>query len=216
MRPISLLFFLSYLLVSCTSKESAPDAASTTSSTDTRKLDSFRIQTAESLIYWMGSSPSGSHNGTISPAQGMLYAANRQLKAGRLDIDMHSIRNLDLDDEADRNDLENELKGGDFFAADSFPTAYYKITGVHWVNDSTYNAMIDGFLTIRDVMTPLKVKAHVVATDAMIEVVVPEFTIDRSAYNILHRSKKIIPELKNQWIDDEIRLSLRLVATKSN
>ncbi|HEX5625136.1 MAG TPA: hypothetical protein VFX48_03890, partial [Saprospiraceae bacterium] len=61
MRPIFPILFLIFILGSCKTRESAADASSSASQTDTRPLDSFRIQTAESLIYWMGSSPSGSH-----------------------------------------------------------------------------------------------------------------------------------------------------------
>lgn len=176
--------------------------------------DSFQIDTAQSIIYWLGKSPTGSHNGRLNFKSGILYGGNLQIQSADLTVDMNSIRNLDIEEASDRNDLENHLKNEDFFNVSQYPEAQLKVENIVEIKDSINNAMITGTLTIKGVSNLLVVKGKIDYSSDGVLVTIPEFTIDRTNYNIMYSSKKILASLKDGFIYDEIALSVKIVAKK--
>ena len=104
--------------------------------------DSFTIELDQSLVYWSGSSPSGSHNGLIKIAGGELYFKGDQITGGEVRVDMRSIENLDIEEVTDRKDLEDHLRDADFFNVDTFPVARFIVLGSEARADSLNNVSI--------------------------------------------------------------------------
>lgn len=99
-----------FLLSACKQNTSVTNPQSNEQGTLHTSSDSFQIDTAQSIIYWMGKSPSGAHNGRLNFKSGILFGGNLQIQSADLLIDMNTIRNLDIEDASDRNKLDEHLK----------------------------------------------------------------------------------------------------------
>ncbi len=219
MTRFSIFFFTLTLLtiVSCThSKENNSSEKSTAVDFPSNSAEEiFSVDSMQSLIYWFGSSPAGSHNGLIKISKGTLQFTNKNLVSGEIHADMRTIKNLDIQDAADRKDLEDHLVGEDFFNAAAFPYSVFKITHVENVSDSLFNVFVTGELTVRNATHPLKIKGTLTRSNDRVMISVPEFKIDRTEYGIMYQSKKILASLKDGFINDEIALSIKMTALKT-
>lgn len=203
-----------FLLSACKQNAGGPITQSQESGTLQTSTDSFQIDTAQSIIYWMGKSPSGAHNGRLNFKSGILFGGNLQIQSAELLIDMNTIRNLDIEDASDRNKLDEHLKNEDFFNVAQFPEAKLKVDKINEIKDSVNNAMISGILTIKGVSNEIVVKGKIDYSNEGVLITIPEFLIDRTNYNIMYSSKKILASLKDGFIYDEIALSVKIVAKK--
>lgn len=172
--------------------------------------DSFQVDPEQSLVYWSGASPSGPHNGLVKMAGGELYFQGDMLVSGEIRVDMRTIENLDIQEEVDRKDLESHLKDADFFNVDTFPMATFRITSAETSGDTLNNLKVNGSLIIKGISQNISVNGNIQKTEQRVFVSIPEFTIDRTQYNIMYQSKKILPSIKDGFIDDEISLSIKL------
>ena len=93
---------------------------------------------------------------------------------------MTTIANLDISDPDEKKDFEENMKSGNFFQVDSFPTAEFRIVAVTASKDSLTNAIVDGELTIKSITKPLQIKAHVNIAENIMLIIIPEFIIDRT------------------------------------
>ncbi|MTI19458.1 YceI family protein, partial [Fulvivirga sp. RKSG066] len=91
----------------------------------------YSISKEDSKISWIGSKPTGKHNGSIPIAQGQISTKDGEIVGGTITLDIANIKNEDLADKPDmQSDLVKHLKSADFFHADSFPTGEFVITSV--------------------------------------------------------------------------------------
>jgi len=178
--------------------------------------DSFTIELDQSLVYWSGSSPSGSHNGLIKMAGGELYFKGDQITGGEVRVDMRSIENLDIQEETDRKDLEDHLRDADFFNVDTFPVARFIVLRSEARADSMNNVSLQGELEIKGIRKPLVVEGNLQKSELRTFVSIPEFTIDRTDFNIMYQSKKILPSIKDGFIHDDITISIKLTGMQNN
>lgn len=175
----------------------------------------YEVNTDQSIIYWIGSSALKSHNGSLKFKDGrMEIDVQGNLKGGSFHMDMSSIVNLDITEPKDKKDLEDHLKSADFLAIDTFPEADFIITKVNYNTDSVSNSLIEGDLTIRGITKGIQVKANVIPTGNSAMITIPEFGIDRTLWNINFHSSKIMDLVKDKLINDEIKLSMKIIAIK--
>ena len=78
-------------------------------------INSYKANIAESTVTWKGNKPTGSHNGVVSIANGLLDIENGTLKSGEFVIDMKSISCSDLEAGKGKEKLEGHLKARRFF-----------------------------------------------------------------------------------------------------
>lgn len=177
----------------------------------------FTVDTALSQINWKGAKPLGTHNGTIAIAKGVLYASGDAIQSGEFVIDMNTITSLDLEGDMKTN-LENHLKGtvegkeGDFFNVNQYPTSKFELTGVNTVDGKM---MVSGNLTIKDKTQNISFPASVSTDGNMIKLSSETFTIDRTQWGVNYGSKTIFDNLGDKFINDEIELTVSLVANKA-
>ena len=69
------------------------------------KIDSYHIDTKQSLIYWQGATLGKTHNGSIFFNKGFFGIQNDSVIFANLEIDMHSIQNFDVTDEEKNAEL---------------------------------------------------------------------------------------------------------------
>ena len=175
----------------------------------------YEVNPDQSIIYWIGKTAMTSHNGSIKIKTGHLEIDTYgQIKSGTFNIDMQSINNLDIADVKDKKDLTDHLKAADFFAVDSFPEADFIITKVQHISDSVGNHLITGDLTIRGKVNEINIKANVISSGNTVMVTVPEFTIDRTLWNINYNSSKILDLIKDKLINDEVSISMKILAAR--
>lgn len=179
----------------------------------------FEIDTTQSEIKWKGAKPTGEHIGTISIQSGTLAATDSNFVSGTVIIDMNSIAVLDEDiSEEDRTILENHLKGTvegketDFFNVEKYPTATFEITGMTEKDGQKY---LQGNLTIKEDTKNIEFPVSTEIGEEEISIESETFTIDRTDWKVNYGSKSVFDNLGNKFINDDMELTIRVVATKA-
>jgi polyisoprenoid-binding protein YceI len=179
---------------------------------------SYTVDASASKVMWLGSKPAGTHNGTVNVSSGTVTTKDGNVSGGSFTIDMNTITCLDLEG-GSKEGLEAHLKGSetgkedDFFNVAKYPTAKFDITKVTKLeNNPDASHMIFGNLTMKDVTKNVGFRAKVTNAGGTINVVTPEFTINRTDWGIKYGSKSFFDNLKDKFIDDEMKLSVNLVA----
>ncbi|HEY4325867.1 MAG TPA: YceI family protein, partial [Mucilaginibacter sp.] len=114
-----------------------------------------------SSIGWRAEKTTGKHNGTIKIRSGSLTFYCQQLAKGSIIIDMNSIVVSDLD-MPDKQKLENNLKGDNFFDAGNYPTAKLDISSVDHRSEVAYHFVtVTGNLTLHGITKKVVFTANV-------------------------------------------------------
>lgn len=186
--------------------------AKTENTTETRGIFTdgiYVIDTTETSLAWTGRKITEAHNGFISIAKGEFKIEKGNIASGFYSVDMNSISCLDLTNPKSNSKLINHLKGDDFFSADKFPNADFKITSVTPVEGNNYN--ITGVLTIKGISNEISIPAVITPEGNKIKATAG-FSIDRTKWDVKYQSKTIFPELADKFIYDDIEFKLELVA----
>ena len=217
---LSILFF-GLLLSSCKQKATTDPATEDTTTENVSNLGgTYAIDAQNSQIRWWGSKPTGVHNGTVPVSSGAITVADGNITGGTIEIDMNNITVLDLEGE-NKMKLEAHLKGkdpgkeNDFFNVDKYPKATYVVNSASRLeNDPDGTHMINGTLTIKDISKPVNFKANVTITNEKLTAETPEFSIDRTEYDIRFKSRKFFNNLQDDFVNDEFKLKISLNAVK--
>jgi polyisoprenoid-binding protein YceI len=185
----------------------------------------FSVDTTASKISWIGTKPTGKHNGTFSVATGTLSAENGALTGGSFEINIASLKVLDLTDAKKNADLAGHLKSKDFFEAEKFPTAKFEISAVApyqaaadssakeenslKIADPTH--LISGNLTLKGVTKNITFPAKV-TVDAAGVTAVANFNIDRTQWAIVYNAEGP-GSVKDKVIHNKVNLGIELKAT---
>jgi len=209
---IALLFVA--LLWSCGSKTADTDTVDETPKTTF--ADGTYTVASGSKLMWTGAKTLGSsHNGDISLTSGAFTLEGDKITGGSFVIDMASINNLDLAEDAEsKAKLEGHLKTADFFDTEQFPTATITITGSEPVEGNTHKVM--GDFTLKGKTNPITFNATVAPADKGAKIAA-DFTFDRTLWNVEFNSPKF-PAFANlaadNVISDDIAIKFDLTATK--
>lgn len=175
---------------------------------------SYTVDTEQSIIEWRGRNPNTTHFGTVKLAGGHLEIT-RGTMTGSLDIDMHSIENINLRGDSLQQVLLDHLKSDDFFLTALFPKARLVIESAQPVPEpfaSIPNYAIAGTLELRGMKEPQEFMATV-ATDAHNTLTIEShFDIDRTRWGILYGSARFFEHLGMHMVFDLISVQLRIVA----
>lgn len=177
----------------------------------------FRVDTTSSVIEWQGKKPTGTHTGTIQIAEGTFHANDSIIESGTFVIDMASIDVTDLEGDQKTN-LENHLKGtvegkeGDFFNINEYPDARFEVTGVSNNNGKT---LLQGNLTLKGETKNVEFPVNINLNGDQMELTSETFTIDRTKWNVNYGSKSVFDSLGDNFINDEIELTIKVNATRA-
>lgn len=179
----------------------------------------YQIDTTASTIKWRGTKPTGEHRGTINIQDGTLMATNEKITSGQVTIDMESIQVTDEGMPEDkRNNLENHLKGTvegketDFFNVKKYPTATFEITGV---SEENGQKMLQGNLTIKDSTKNIQFPVSTNIQEDELTLESETFTIDRTDWGVNYGSKSVFDNLGDNFISDEMELTISVTAKKA-
>lgn len=215
---VALAAFIATGFVAC--KDTAKEAETTEAqevAEASEIAENYRVDTDNSRILWEGSKPTGKHHGHVKLSDGEIMVKDDALEAGRFEIDMNTITDEDLEGEKKAN-LEAHLKGtvegkeGDFFNVTKYPKANFELTGMTQKENKT---MVQGNLTIKDVTHNIEFPAEMTSMENKIKLKSEPFAIDRTKWNVNYGSKSVFDNLGDNFIDDDIIITIDLVATKS-
>lgn len=205
--------------VSCKRNESKTEVTNTKAVTTSKKItteNKYTIDTATSAIKWIGSKPTGSHTGTLLLDSGAISTNEQAITSGNFIVNINSLTSTDLDGKA-KESLESHLKGTvegkqkDFFNVTEYPTAKFEITHTKQVDSKT---IITGNLTIKDQTQPIEFPATVSFSENNLVLKSETFSIDRTLWGVNFMSKTVFDNLKDKFIDDEIKLSIEVHSKK--
>lgn len=177
----------------------------------------FTIDAEKSVINWKGAKPGKDHTGTLKLSSGTIAAVDKDISSGNFVIDMNSLTNTDMEGQG-KDNLEAHLKGTvegkekDFFNVTDFPTAKFELTGVSGKNGTI---VVSGNLTIKETTQNVEFPAVVSFPGDEIFLKSKSFKIDRTQWGVNFMSKSVFEELKDQFIEDQVELSIELHGKKA-
>ena len=178
----------------------------------------FEVDEDSSIINWVGSKPTGEHNGSIKVQSGEMEFKEGKLVSGKFTIAMKSIVVEDLKGQ-DKIDLENHLKGtvegkeDHFFNIKKYPKAYFKIKSVEPYKNKF---KIKGDLELKGAINSVEFVSEVKFGNDMqaVKILSEQFKIDRTKWGISFMSQSVFDDLKDKFISDEILLQIYIKALK--
>lgn len=182
---------------------------------NTEGADKYTVNASGSQVEWIGYKPTGQHNGTIAVKSGELYIKDNTPVGGEFVIDMQSLKVLDIQDPEYNAKLTGHLRSADFFDVDNNPEAKFVITQIVRSKDSKTGYTLTGNLSIKGITKSIAFAADVTTAGDSVTGLTPEFTIDRAEFDIKFKSKKFFNDLKDDFINDEITLVIKLSASKA-
>jgi polyisoprenoid-binding protein YceI len=163
----SFVFAMLALVASCNNDKTK--AAKTGDAVDTKAIPTAAAKTYSTMvgtINWTGAKLAYDHKGTMNVKSGDFSAEGNKIKSGEFVIDMTSLKNTDLaSDPEKQSDLEDHLKGSDFFDVETFSTAEFSITSVADAATDEANCMITGNLLLKGVSKSVTFPALVVVKE---------------------------------------------------
>jgi polyisoprenoid-binding protein YceI len=172
----------------------------------------YKADLTNSKLTWIGKKVTGEHNGTIALASGEFVVENDVIKKATFDIDMKSLKDLDLTDEGYKAKLEGHLKSDDFFGVDKFPKATFVLDKATKLEKGI--TTIKGKLTIKGVTQPIEFKAVISNTPEGYKIWA-NITIDRTKFGLKYGSGSFFDNLGDKTIYDEFYVNINLLMKKS-
>jgi polyisoprenoid-binding protein YceI len=178
---------------------------------------SYRVNTEESIIDWKGKKPGTTHTGTLKVAKGIVSMAGESLEGGEFVFDMSTIVVTDLEGKQ-KDNLEAHLKGtvegkeGDFFNINKYPMGNFAVTGIEEKDGKTY---LSGNLTLKEITRNVSFPVTIQTEGDKVMITSDEFAIDRTEWEINFGSKSIFDNLGDNFIHDDILLTINVEAVKA-
>ncbi len=160
-----------------------------------------------SVINWRGFKPGGSHYGTIMPSGGYILTLDGEPQGGAMEVNMESLKVKDLEGEM-MYKLENHLKGADFFDMEKFPIAMFEVTSIKMSDNDQYPYLVRGNMAIKDSIRSIAFMGRCYDIGDTLYVESDTFTLDRTEFGVLYKSKNIFKGLKDNFINDDIELKV--------
>lgn len=177
----------------------------------------YRADPEESVIHWTGRNPKGKHHGTVNLSGGTLHIHTGRVE-GEFEVDMRSLKNVDLEGDPLQPVLMAHLFSDDFFLVDAFPSARFTITQGNPAESpllSSPNLDITGSLEMHGVVAPLQFRAtfnHLPDGTLTAEA---HFDLDRTRWGVIYGSSRYFDHLGMHLVFDLITIEIRLVARRT-
>ena len=197
----------------------------------TSKALSYVVDNETSKITWVGSKPTGRHQGIIPITSGEISTEDGEIIGGSFVMDLKGIDVLDLPvNSEDYVKLTTHLKSIDFFDVASHPKALFEITelavfkeGDQWSGQEAKgefivenpNHLITGNLTIKDVTLSITFPAKIqFSTDSISAEA--RFNIDRTRWDVSYNQEsKFVDKAKDGLIYNTVNVGFNVKAKGS-
>lgn len=199
---------------------------------------SYALTPSASTTTWIGSKPTGQHTGIIPIKEGSFALEEDNLVGGNFTMDISGLDVTDIPKEEEGyGKLKGHLKSGDFFDAETYPTAKFEITAVKpfdknavtdkdefeteyapakasefMVENPTHS--ISGNLTLKDVTKNITFPAAVSMMDGELSAKA-KFNIDRTEWNLSYGDEaNVVDKAKDKFIYNTVNIGLEVTASK--
>jgi len=167
------------------------------------------VNTTSSIVGWKAEKPTGSHMGTVKISSGDVVMRCGQLNSANIKLDMVSLVVSDLSS-PDKEKLEGNLRGDNFFDTEKFPEAQLEITNVNHNSEKVYHFVtILANLTMHGITKQITFTAEVSKSTYDAFAAEANIIINRRDWNIATRNIKY-----DTFIYKDIRLHVQLQASK--
>ncbi len=194
------------VLVSFTTLNTTTEVVNTIADTNEEVSFEGNVDVANSVLYWKGSKPTGSHNGTVNLKEGSMKVKNGKIKEGTFIIDMSTIK-----EDGGGKRLVGHLMNGDFFDVKKYPTAKFVVTKV---KKKDGKLAVTGDLTIKNITKSITFLASISVDGEVVTFKSETFEVNRADFNVKYGSKSFFDNLKNKFINDMIEFSFEVKGTK--
>lgn len=177
----------------------------------------YKVNTDESVIEWTGRNPNTKHYGTLQLSKGEI-TVNDGIIGGSFDIDMKSIKNMNLEGDELQPVLISHLMSDDFFFVKMFPRAFFSIKTAKPVEESSLsspNFEVKGTLELRGIKKEITFPTTVSPLPEGGGAVEAHFDIDRTRWGIIYGSGRFFEHLGMHFVFDLISIQLRLVVERN-
>lgn len=173
----------------------------------------YTVDIEKSIIEWTGRNPTTTHYGTLRLLGGDIRVQQGKLN-GTFEIDMHSLKNLNLEGSEWQSVLIAHLASDDFFFTEKFPTARFTIESAQKIGESLSapNFEMEGALELRGVRNDLKFLATISNLPDGAITAEAHFDFDRTLWKIIYGSNRYFEHLGMHLVFDFISIGLRIVA----
>jgi len=165
--------------------------------------------------YFRPNSVKSNHYGSLNVAGGELVIDNGVPFCGLITLDMNSIVNFDLKDEAYNKMLISHLVSDDFFDVANYPTATFRVSSSKRVQDESAgepNVLVKGALYLTGTTKSLCLSMEIVSqADGSIKLR-SSFDIDRTQWGIIYGSGRFFEKLGMHLVSNIISIELFLTA----
>ncbi|MGB3617429.1 MAG: YceI family protein [Catalinimonas sp.] len=190
----------------------------------------YQAVPSASSVMWVGTKPTGRHQGTFDVTDGTLEVEGGELVAGSFKMDLTSLTVTDEGmDEDSRMKLTGHLKSDDFFGVEANPEANFEITGVKPYeagampqedaddDDAEYRLenpthMITGNLTMKGETKSVTFPASIEMADDEVTALA-KFNIDRTQWGLNYMSDE---SLGDKLINKKVFLQIDLKARSAS
>ena len=178
----------------------------------------YVVDTEQSIIHWYGRNKNTIHRGTLNLSAGELIFSNSE-PTGAFEIDMTSIKDIDLEGDPLQTQLIAHLKSEDFFFVRMFPKASFTITSAKQIEEvpsSLHNFSVRGVFELRGMKNDIAFPAtasSLLNGEAKIEA---HFDIDRTRWGVLYGSSKFFEHLGYHLVYNPISLQICLLVRIKN
>ncbi len=149
-------------------------------------------------ITWTGYGEIGGYSltGKIKIKDASIELESDSIKKALILLDMLSLSH-------DNKDLENHLKGEDFFEVVKYPTANFVTENIKYLNATS--AIAKGKLTIKGIAKQVDIPLQIIANETS-KIIKGKFVIDRTQFGIKYNSKSFFGDLGDQAIKNNFDL----------
>ncbi len=218
----------------------------TVETTDAKKVATsseaiaLQIDTDKSQVTWVGSKPTGQHNGTIKLTKGEVSIKEGQVVAGNFVIDINSLENLDMAGSKGATDLKGHLMSDHFFDAANYPEATFEVTDVAPFSIDHLDAdkdeyqteyapkklsevlvenpthFISGNLTMRGTTKNVTFPASISVENGMVNAKA-SFNIDRTAWGLSYGDEaSALDKAKDKFLYNTVNVGFEITITKAS
>jgi polyisoprenoid-binding protein YceI len=171
----------------------------------------LKVDAASSTISWKAEKTTGTHLGTIAVKSGSLTMYCGQLSKGTVLINMSALAVTDLP-APDKQKLENNLKGDNFFDTEKFPEARLEIVSVDHKSEKVHHFVtVLGNLTLHGITKQIVFTANIAKSNYDNFAGQADIVFNRKDFNIATGNIKY-----NTFINKDIRLHVSLQANKAD
>ena len=176
----------------------------------------YMVDPDASQVEWAGRNPNSRHIGTVDIAKGVVDIKDKTI-TGKVEIDMNTIRNINLKGDELQPVLEAHLRSDDFFFTKMFPKAVFTVKEAKSIEPAwltTPNYHVNGELNLRGVSAELEFDATVAPLEDGVFVLEAHFDIDRTRWHVIYGSTRFFEHLGMHKVFDLLSFQIHMVVVR--